>query len=200
MHSERIDKILYDPRLLYTILHDPPVKPGGNPAKSTWSCTARPATLYEMRSRRRTLAYANGCRMSAAMHGWQGKKTTHANGSEYAHLLRLYTTRVYIGTGDGRHLQLLRLDCEDNMSDFGLASVRPLACGALTFGTAAWKFRPLRGLVPVAVKCARILTSPGRVGEVCGVSVTRSSFLSYAVYPVAAGAAGAALGMGGEVA
>ena len=36
------------------------------------------------------------------------------------------------------------------------------------------------------------LTNPGRVGDVCGFRVIRSSFLSYAVYPgdTAAGAGG----------
>ena len=37
-----------------------------------------------------------------------------------------------------------------------------------------------------------ILTNPGRVGDVCGFRMTRSSFLSYAVYP-----GGAAAGAGG---
>ena len=74
----------------------------------------------------------------------------------------------------------------------------------LTFGTAAWKLSPLSGFTPFAVKCARMRTRPGRVGDVCGVSVILSSFLSYAVYPVGAGACAGgsdvACGMGGEVA
>lgn len=66
---------------------------------------------------------------------------------------------------------------------------------SLTFGTAAWKFRPVTGFAPVAWKFARILTNPGRVGDVCGVRVMRSSFLSYAVYPDGA----AACAGGGDV-
>lgn len=53
----------------------------------------------------------------------------------------------------------------------------------LTLGTAAWKFSAVTGFVPVAWKLAMILTRPGRVADVCGFRVMRSSFLSYAEYP-----------------
>ena len=66
-------------------------------------------------------------------------------------------------------------------------------------GTAAWKFIPDTGVLPVTWNRAKIFTTPGLCGEVCGVSEIRSSFLSYAGYAVNFGA-GAAAGCGGDCA
>ena len=88
--------------------YDPPVSPGGNPAKSTWSCTARPATLYEIRSRRRTLAYGSPVSQYRRT-TLRIVRVTYTNGSEHPHLLRLYAPRVHVRTRDWGHLQLLRL-------------------------------------------------------------------------------------------
>lgn len=67
---------------------------------------------------------------------------------------------------------------------------------ARTFGTAAWKFTPVAGVLPVTWNLAKMLTTPGRNGDVCGVSDILSSFLSYAGYAVNRGAAGCACGGG----
>jgi len=51
-------------------------------------------------------------------------------------------------------------------------------CSCCDLGTAAWKLNPVTGVVPDAWNRARIMTTPGRAGDVCGVSVIFSSFLS----------------------
>jgi hypothetical protein len=48
----------------------------------------------------------------------------------------------------------------------------------LTLGTAAWKLNPVADVVPDTWNRARIMTTPGRAGDVWGVSVIFSSFLS----------------------
>lgn len=68
----------------------------------------------------------------------------------------------------------------------------------LTFGTAAWKFKPVAPVPPETWNRARIITTPGFVAEVCGVSVILSSFLSYAVYDVKREAAGGCAATGGD--
>lgn len=70
----------------------------------------------------------------------------------------------------------------------------------LTFGTAAWKLSPVTACPPDTWNRARIITTPGFAGDVCGVSVIFSSFLSYAVYGVNRCCCGAAAGLGGGVA
>lgn len=63
-----------------------------------------------------------------------------------------------------------------------------------TFGTAAWKLSPAAGVLPVTWNLAKMLTTPGRSADVCGVSDILSSFLSYAGYAVSRGAAACAWG------
>lgn len=48
---------------------------------------------------------------------------------------------------------------------------------------------PVAGVLPVTWKRARMFTTPGFCGDVCGVSEMRSSFLSYAGYAVSRGTA-----------
>ena len=47
-----------------------------------------------------------------------------------------------------------------------------------TFGTAAWKLRPVADSPPDTWKRAKIITTPGLAADVCGVSVILMSFLS----------------------
>lgn len=51
-------------------------------------------------------------------------------------------------------------------------------CSCCDFGTAAWKLNPVADVVPDAWNRASIMTTPGRAGDVCGVSVILSPFLS----------------------
>lgn len=68
-----------------------------------------------------------------------------------------------------------------------------------TFGTAAWKFKPVASVAPETWNLAKIITIPGFATDVCGVRVILSSFLSYAVYDVRRGAAGVGAGAGAGV-
>ena len=173
-------------------IYVPDVSPGGNPEKSTWSCTVWPCTENDIRSRRRTAL----CKCPRSGYDGRSREGRCTSGGATT---RICCVSVAPGLMSGLDMGSI-CNCCDCMRISAFLS-RHQGARARTFGTAAWKFSPVTGVFPATWNRARMFTTPGRWGFVCGVNDMRSSFLSYAGYAVscfAAGCGGAAWVCGNE--